>query len=69
VADDQQEVLPALGYEVLNERVGEHRPARQQMQDIGAAILAAQPIVGGAGIKESDARGFRQAGDRQQRRR
>ena len=45
MADDQQQVLPALRDEVLDESVGEHRPARKQMQNAGAAILAAQAII------------------------
>ena len=45
MAHDQQKILPPLRNEVLDERVGKHCPARQQMQKVGAAILAAQPVV------------------------
>ena len=69
MADDQQQVLPALRDEVLDQSVGQHRPARQQMQDVGAAIFAAQAIICRAGVEKRDPRGLRHSGDRQQLRR
>ena len=69
MADDQQQVGPALDDEILDQRVGEHRPARQQMQNIGAAILAAQAIVGRGGVEDRRRGGLGQTGDRQQLRR
>src|ERR1700751_6042501 len=45
MADNQQELGPALGDEILDKAVSEHRPARQQMEDIGPAVLGAPPIL------------------------
>ena len=36
------------------------------MKDVGTAILAAQPILGGRGVEDRDGAGFGQARDRQQ---
>src|SRR5262249_35700158 len=38
MADDLQQVRPALEDQILNQRVGQHRPARQQMENVGAAV-------------------------------
>ncbi len=66
VADDEQQIGPALDDKILNQRVGQHRPARQQVQDVRAAIRAAQPVIGRTGVEDRDVGGVRQGGDCQQ---
>ncbi len=51
-ADDQHPAIPAARREKLAERIGEHAAARQGMQDIRQATLAAQCIVGTAGVDQ-----------------
>ena len=62
MAHHQQQVLPPLRDQVLDQSIGEHRVARQQMQNVGAAILAAQAIACRARIEESDPHGLRHSG-------
>ena len=52
--DDQEEARPALEGEELRQGVGHHRAARRDVEDIGAAIGAAQPVVGRSDVEDRD---------------
>ena len=51
-ADDQQPALPLLPHQILGERIRQHRARRRDMDDVGAAVLLAQPVVDRAGIQQ-----------------
>ena len=69
MTDCQQQVGPPLNDEILHQRVGKHRAAWQQMQNIGTAIFSAQPIVRRGGVEDRDLCCFGETGDRQELRR
>ena len=58
MTDDQQQVGPTLDDKILNERIGKHCSARQQVKQVGPAILAAQPIIRGCGVEDRRGGGF-----------
>ena len=53
-AIDQEPVRPLLGHEILGKRVGEHVAVRNDMHDIGAAILLPKRNVHGADIEQEN---------------
>ena len=66
-ADHQQPALPLLPHQILRQRVRQHRAGRRDMDDIGAAILLAQPVVDRAGIEQHGAAIAQRVGGLQQR--
>ncbi len=66
-ADDHQHVRPALPNEVLHQRIGEHCARRGGMQNIGAAIFFAKPVVGIAHVEDLNRLAFHGVGEFQKR--
>ena len=50
-ADNQQPFPPLLPDQIFGKRVGELGARRRDMDDVGAAVLLAQPFVGRAGVE------------------
>ena len=63
---DQEPAAPALEHQELRQRVGLHRPARRQVQQVRPAVGAAQPVVGGERVQHQHLRPGR-VGHRQRR--
>ncbi len=62
----QKDVPPALQHEILQQRIGKHRPARNEVEDIGATGLAAQSIVLGRYVEQHHRFRFGQVRDGEQ---
>ena len=68
-AGHEQQVAPFLDRQVLHQRIGQHGPARQQMQHVAATGGAPQRVVLVRGVEERRVLGFRKIGHPQQERR
>ena len=51
-AVDEKPVPPLLPDQILSQRIGLHRPAGDDVEQVGAAIVGAQPIIFRAGVEE-----------------
>ena len=50
--EDQQPTPPVFPGEILPEPVGEHRARWRNVDDVGSAILLAQPVVDGRNVEK-----------------
>ena len=66
-ADHQQPALPLFPYQVLGQRVREHGARRRDMDQVGAAIDLAQPVVDRAGVEQHGSAITQRVGNLQQR--